>query len=339
MDARVRRLAGLLGMTMLAVLAAAPGASAIGTTKAVVALGDSAISGEAAGSYEPGTDQTGNYCHRSLNALIEKTTIPGIQERLNLACSGAKSANLWIGGPGQNGEPAQSEKLRTAARDYDVELVIVEVGTNDDPSFSSTATTCVTAFVLFRPRCSSTYATLWPPRVDAMVPKVQRALSDTRTIMRAAGYADGDWTAVLASYWLPVPAYPRYSTYWGKLYGGCPLYHADMEWAAKQAVPYLSSRLRDAAVSQGFGFLDLSVSMKGREVCAQGITSSQEWTTGVKYTPNISNWYTFDAVRQSLHVNARGHAQLGACLTEYAVKRLTSARCVRGTDGALHAIT
>jgi hypothetical protein len=39
---------------------------------------------------------------------------------------------------------------------------------------------------------------------------------------------------------------------------------------------------------------------------------------GPKYDPSSSYWYSFDAVRQSLHTNARGHAQLGRCLTEFA---------------------
>src|SRR5688572_10033141 len=73
-----------------------------GDPTAVVAMGDSAISGEAARNYEPGTDQPGNYCHRSLNALIKETDIPGIAAELNLACSGAESANLQYPGTGQN---------------------------------------------------------------------------------------------------------------------------------------------------------------------------------------------------------------------------------------------
>jgi lysophospholipase L1-like esterase len=308
--------------------------------RAIVAMGDSAISGESAGNYEPGTDQPGNYCHRSLNALIHATAIPGIDARLNLACSGAKSANLYIDGLSQNGEPPQSEKLRVAAQDYNVKLVIVEVGANDDPRFAEVATDCVTQFVLQTGiGCRQTVGPVWSSRVDAMVPKVQRALDDVRSVMRQAGYADRSWQPILASYWSPVPRPPiRYSGYWSKVWNGCPIYNADMEWGHDTAVPVLSNALRDVAVGRGWRFLDFSRSMDGREICAQGISHSQEWITGLKYDPSSSAWYSFNAVRQSFHANARGHAQLGRCLTEFAGQTQSAAACVRGADGNVHAV-
>jgi len=303
-------------------------------------MGDSAMSGESAGRYEPGTDQPGNYCHRSLDALIHETAIPGVSATLNLACSGAQSANLRIGGPGQYGEPNQSEKLRAAATTYRVRLVIVEVGTNDDPHFARVATHCVTAYVLQTAGCRFIDGPRWTADVGAAMPKVQRALADVRQVMRDAGYADSAWQAVLASYWSPVPRPPaRYSRYLPKLLNGCPLYDADMAWGHDTAVPVLNRALRDVAASNGWRFLDLSRSMNGREVCAQGITHAQEWTTGLRYDASSSAWYSFDAVRQSLHANARGHAQLGRCLTEFAALAAQSAACVRGGDGNLHART
>jgi hypothetical protein len=256
-----------------------------------------------------------------------------------LACSGAKSANLYIGGPGQYNEPAQSEKLRAAANDYRVRLVIVEVGANDDPHFSQVATDCVTAYVLQTTGCRYTDGPSWAANVAAAMPKVRQALADIRVIMRDAGYRDSSWQAVLASYWSPVPRPPiRYSGYLTKLWNGCPLYNADMEWGHDTAVPILSQALKDVAASNGWRFLDLSRSMDGREICAQGITHSQEWTTGVKYDPSSSYWYSFDAIRQSLHANARVHAQLGGCLTEFAALTAQAATCLRGADGDLHAV-
>jgi lysophospholipase L1-like esterase len=328
----------LLAVVHLLVLAAlVPAAGA--REPAVVALGDSAISGESAGNYEPGTNQPGNYCHRSLDALIHETAIPRVTTKLNLACSGASSHNLYIGGSGQYGEPPQSQKLAQVAERYRVRLVIVEVGANDDPAFGRVATSCVTAYVFQTAGCRYTEGVTWADRVAAAMPKVGRALDDVRTVMRAAGYADSSWQAVLASYWSPVPRPPiRYSGYFSKLWNGCPLYNADMEWGHDVAVPILSQALGALAGSKGWRFLDFSRSMNGREVCAEGITHSQEWTTGTKYDPSSSYWYSFDAVRQSLHVNARGHAQLGRCLTEFAALAGASAACVRGADGNLHAV-
>jgi hypothetical protein len=331
------RLAVVGIVAMFGVGAMAPVAA--GESAAVVGMGDSAMSGESAGNYERGTDQPGNYCHRSLDALIHETAIPGVSATLNLACSGAKSANLEIGGPGQYNESAQSEKLRVAASDYRVRLVIVGVGANDDPRFSRVATDCVTAYVLQRTGCRYTDGPSWADNVAAAMPKVEQALSDVRQIMRDAGYPDSAWQAVLASYWSPVPRPPiRYSGYLSKLWNGCPLYNADMEWGHETAVPILDQGLRDVATAAGWRFLDLSHSMDGREICAPGITHSQEWTTGVKYDPSSSYWYSFDAVRQSLHANARGHAQLGRCLTEFAALAVQAATCRRGPDGNLHAV-
>ena len=331
------RLALLAVVPLVALGAVAPAAGA--RESAIVAMGDSAISGESAGNYEPGTDQAGNYCHRSLDALIHETAIAHITTTLNLACSGASSDNLYIGGPGQYNEPPQSQKLAQVAGGYRVRLVVVEVGANDDPAFGRVATSCVTAYVFQTTGCRYTEGATWANRVAAAMPKVARALDDVRTVMRAAGYADSSWQAVLASYWSPVPRPPiRYSGYLSKLWNGCPLYNADMEWGHDTAVPILSQSLGQLAAGKGWRFLDFSRAMDGREVCAQGITHSQEWTTGTKYDPSSSYWYSFDAVRQSLHVNARGHAQLGRCLTEFAALARSSATCLRGADGNLHAV-
>jgi lysophospholipase L1-like esterase len=331
------RLALLAVVQLLALGAMTPVAGA--RDSAIVAMGDSAISGESAGNYEPGTDQAGNYCHRSLDALIHETAIAGIKATLNLACSGASSDNLYIDGSGQYNEPPQSQKLADAAGRYRVRLVIVEVGANDDPAFGRVATSCVTAYVFQTTGCRYTEGATWADRVAAAMPKVARALDDVRTIMRAAGYSDSGWQPILASYWSPVPTPPiRYSGYLSKLWNGCPLYNADMEWGHDTAVPILSQALGQLAAGKGWRFLDFSRSMNGREVCAPGITHSQEWTTGTKYDPSSSYWYSFDAVRQSLHVNARGHAQLGRCLTEFAALARSSATCVRGADGNLHAV-
>jgi hypothetical protein len=171
-----------------------------------------------------------------------------------------------------------------------------------------------------------------------MVPKVERALDDVRSIMRDAGYADADWHAVLASYWSPVPRAPiRYSGYWRKIAHGCPLYDADMSWGHDTAVPILSRALEDVAERKGWRFLDFSRAMNGREVCARGITHAQEWTSGLTYDPLGAAWSSFDAVRETLHANARGHAQLGRCLTEFAGHGWSRAACIRGADGDLHA--
>src|SRR4029453_18737731 len=144
------------------------------------------ISGEAARNYEPGTDQPGNYCHRSLNALIKKTTMPA-DARLNLGVPGPKSANLEYPGVGQKNEVSQGQKLMDAAAQYDIKLVIVEVGANDDPNFAGVVTDCVTQFVLEVPIGGrNTVGPLWNSRLAAMAPKVKTALQSIENVLAEA---------------------------------------------------------------------------------------------------------------------------------------------------------
>jgi lysophospholipase L1-like esterase len=306
---------------------------------AVVAMGDSAISGESAGDYEPGTDQPGNFCHRSRRALVHQTTIPAVDVRLNLSCSGARSEHLRIGGPGQNGEPSQSQKLRTVAATHDVKAIVVEIGTNDDPRFGDTAAECIAAFVLSVPGgCRSTAGPTWPQRLARMVPKVEAALDDVRAIMDQVD-PQATWQPILLSYWSPVPRPPiRYSGYFSKIWHGCPIANADMAWGHDTAVPQLNEALRGVAERKGWRFLDLSRSMDGREICATGITHAQEWITGFKYDASSADPLSFDAVRQSLHANAAGHVQLGRCLTQFAAQPQREGLCLRGSNGALQAM-
>ena len=44
------------------------------------------------------------------------------------------------------------------------------------------------------------------------------------------------------------------------------------------------------------------------------------------------------SAQQSFHPNATGHAQFGRCVTEFVTSGLPSARCLRGSDGNLHAV-
>ena len=84
--------------------AAAVRQAALALPTAAVAMGDSFISGEGAGSYQAVTDVNGVaqgfpgwtaannnafFCHRSANASIQVAQLPGISARFNLA---------WVGG-------------------------------------------------------------------------------------------------------------------------------------------------------------------------------------------------------------------------------------------------
>ena len=140
---------------------------------AAVSLGDSYISGEAgrwqgnsinpAGSrdgtdraftgtgydeslvYDPPSDTNG--CHRSDVAEIRSASL-AVAQRVNLACSGAVTKNIFRasnGGEGQDGELPQADQLATVARDKDVKLIALSIGGND-LGFASIVTACVEAY-------------------------------------------------------------------------------------------------------------------------------------------------------------------------------------------------
>jgi lysophospholipase L1-like esterase len=336
-----RRLAAVAAGTLLGagvLVAGAPPALAgpgSGPT-AVVSLGDSAISGEGAGAYEAGTDTGRNYCHRSANALIKATAIPGIQAKINIACSGAASSDIRIGGTSHFTEPSQADQLRAIARDYDIKMLVLQVGANDDPAFADTVLTCVEAWANpFGSGCRSELAPAWPGRVAAMAPKVEAVVSDLRTVMREAGYADSAYQFVLQSYASPFTENMNSFTH---AFEGCPIRIADARWGRTEAVGQLSAALRGVAARTGVRFLDLARATEGREACNR--STSQEWITPL--IVDIGEFFESgdpsNVVRQSFHPNARGHGQMGRCLTEFYAGANREGACLRGADGNLHVV-
>jgi len=306
---------------------------------AVVAMGDSEISGEGAGSYAAGTNGPSNYCHRSLNAWIMVVSIR-VDAHINLACSGADSANLTIGGPGQYGETSQADRLASIARDYRIQYLFVTVGANDDPSFGPTASRCVYAYVFLTGNgCAETDGPTWASRVEAMKPKVDDALKNVQDVMSDAGYTPSSYQLVVVSYARPVPGPMRYAdwNYWGKVTNGCPIYEADSKWGHDTAAPLLDDGERAVAAGRGLRFIDLVHGFDGHELCARGISSSREWIKGVTYDPTLSTWWTSHAVQQSLHPNAAGHSQIARCVGEFAAATYREGTCIVGDDGNAHA--
>jgi lysophospholipase L1-like esterase len=324
--------------TLVTLTSLAPAVAADANPTAVVAMGDSEISGEGAGSYESGTNGPTNYCHRSLKAWIMVVPIAA-DAHINLACSGGDSANLTIGGPGQYGEASQADQLASVARKYRVKYVFVTVGANDDPQFGSTASDCVYAYVFQTGvGCAVTDGADWQQRVDRMVPKVENALTDIKTVMSRYTYP---YQIVVVSYASPAPAAPRYADwqYWSKVYAGCPLYNSDAQWGHDVATPQLDGGERTAASAKSLRFVYMADGFKGHELCAQGITSSQEWVRGLTYDPSSSTWWSSHAVQQSLHPNALGHAQIANCIGEFVNQTsYTEAECAPGSDGNAHAV-
>ncbi|AEB43854.1 MULTISPECIES: hypothetical protein [Micromonospora] len=147
-----------------AVTTAAPAAAALPT--AAVALGDSFISGEGAGAYQPVVDSTGVarsfpgwtaansnafFCHRSANASLHKASLPGIQDRFNLACSGGQPHDIAAASSARTSGrqvAAQLDQLRAVARTHDIDLVLIGLGSNNSSfTFGGVAEKCANRFI------------------------------------------------------------------------------------------------------------------------------------------------------------------------------------------------
>ncbi|HUQ58214.1 GDSL-type esterase/lipase family protein [Lentzea sp.] len=292
---------------------------------AVVALGDSTMSGEGAGNYESGTDgeQGGNWCHRSRDAEIGKTTIEA-DRKFNLACSGANSEKL---------RNDQLPRLREIAGSHRVIAIVVAIGANDDPRFSEILNKCFEAWGK-RSDCTSAVAPEWSKRVRRMIPKVENTLSAIRQTMRDSSYLDSSYQLVVQSYAAPVsPRMPRSL----QNLSGCPLRTSDLEWVVEDAVPELSNGLRTAASEVGARFLDLSRAGEGHEACAGGSDTSSEWFTrlSVDWDGLRDQGRSSHALQESFHPNARGHEQIGRCLSEFLASDKRDGACVPRLDGTL----
>jgi lysophospholipase L1-like esterase len=302
----------------------------------VVALGDSAASGEGAGDYEPGTrGERGDWCHRSPHAWVHRL---GAAQGVNLACSGATAANVAFGTAVRYGEGPQAQRLVEVAGRYRVTAVVLQVGANDDPQLVPTGIACIRAFLdPTVPGCRETVGPQWPARLAAMQPKVRRAVADVREAMRRAGYRDNAYAFVLASYASPVtermPGVP--------VAQGCPYSRADAAWGRTVAFPALSAALGQVAADTGVRFLDLARATEGREACSRSGTG-QEWQRRLTVDPSALVHGGLDAIgfhlaQESFHPNAAGHAELGRCLAEFLAGPAARAACTVGPDGRLHA--
>ncbi|MFJ5828420.1 ricin-type beta-trefoil lectin domain protein [Streptomyces sp. NPDC093089] len=278
----------------------------------LISLGDSEISGEGVGTYESPTNGPTNWCHRSPDAAIHRTGIPA-DLTFNVACSGAYTGNIRIGGSKQYAdELVQSDNLAIKARNTRIKMVLLVAGANDDLQFGPVMTDCVQRYVLSQGTCEPKYAPGWQARVDALVPKVEQTVRDLKTVMRDAGYADGDYKLVLMGYPSPIgPDFNDNPNFPGKLICGGMGYDSDTKWGRNTAVPAFERGMRKAAASTGAVYLDNSRLFHGHEVCME-----DTWARGLYIDLSKPGGIDENSVRQSFHPNKSGHAAFASCLTQ-----------------------
>ncbi len=334
---RHRRVLPLLlaSLATAAALVGAPAAAADDRPTAVVALGDSTASGDGAGDYVPGTrGEDGNWCHRSAHAYVHRTSLAA--ESVNLACSGAEAADVGFGTDTHYTEGSQAARLVDVARQYRVTTVVLQVGANDDAELTGTGLACIRAFLdLSEPPCRETLGPLVPDRVAATAAKVETVVRDVQEAMRRAGYPDGGYALVLASYAAPV------TDVMVPLAGarGCPYSSADAGWGRTVLFPALSESMRGAAERTGARFLDMVRATEGFEACSR-TPFTEEWQRRITVDPEAFVYGGLDAVgyhlaQESFHPRAAAHAEMGRCIGEFVRTDTATGACVAGADGRM----
>ncbi len=333
---------------------------------AIVSMGDSFISGEAGRwngnatnllGTRNGTDRaasctwifcsydatrvygaTHTGCDRSDVAPIITSGI-AVQERINIACSGARTNNIWRaaqGGQAFKGEAPQADQLLTIAQQKNVKMVVLTILAND-VGFADRVINCTVAWILGLPECSASEQAA----INAALPNGQtglrKAVDEIRAVMAQAGYAPSQWKLVIAGYSSPVPARAdvRYSgsDKWNK--GGCPFHDNDFNWAKNVATPSIVNAMAAVAAEKGVQFLDVRDALNGHEVCHR--SSALVGSGGPN--PATAEWVRWvntgccqgDA-QESVHPNAYGQRALGKCLQLMYAKTSGNWTC-RNTPG------
>ncbi|MBE9376454.1 hypothetical protein IQ251_18550 [Saccharopolyspora sp. HNM0983] len=307
---------------------------------AVVTIGDSTLSGEGGGDYEPETDgQNGNWCHRSPEAVVHQLSLDEGVTPINLACSGAKTDVVGANPKAKHAEGSQTEQLAEAAQRYRITDVVVQVGANDDPGFTDVVNRCVEAWARQGERgCADRIKSAWPERVEAMKPKVLGVIDDIRTAMNDVGYTPGSYSLIMQSYASPVG--PDIDPQLQNL-SGCPFRTSDLRWLRDEGVPELSAGLRDVAQASGARFLDLSKAAIGHEACS----GDPQQADGEWFTRLTVDWESLQdeqraghAMQESFHANAAGHKHLAGCLDDFVRSDLRNAVCLPDDRGQLRAV-
>ena len=336
------------------VLAVAPAANAgpTSSTTAIVALGDSFSSGEA-GRWQgnslnifgtrDGTDRAArctlgifcsydatrvygssyaNGCHRADVAPIKSAPI-SVNEKINLACSGAQTNNIWRasqGGQSYKGEAPQADQLLPVAQQKNVKLVLLNISAND-LGFSNHVIDCTIAWTLGY-TCNAQEQAEIVAALPAAANGLRKSVDEIRAVMTAAGYSTSQYKLIMQGYASPVPVganirYPQSS--WDRLtVGGCPFYDVDANWAKNTATPTIVDNMRGVAAEKGVRFLDVRDSLNGHEVChksASLVTGSGPKPITKEWVRWINTGITQGDAQESLHPNAYGEKAIGKCIS------------------------
>lgn len=311
-----------------------------------------------------------NRCHRSRWSPIRAASLPGVDTRVNLACSGAESKHVRLPGPdgGESfkGEQSQLSRLIPVRDRYDVELITLGIGGND-VGFGDVISGCVRAWLAAELRipsavgseCRDEIRDEHLPRVAGMQRDVLETVDQLRRVMREGGYRDDDYRLVLVGYPQPAPGAGDFAQdEAARLLPRCPVRDADAEFVARELIPRINGALANTARRSGAEYLDLTTAFDGHRLCERGTVrgpadgdapvpaAQAEWVRFADVTlgfggGSLQSLFTTaegdqGRMQESFHPNAYGQQAIGVCLTRlYATDPGGPAnhRCRGGSSG------
>ncbi len=206
-------------------------------------------------------------CMHSNVAEAQSSGIP-VYRRINMACSGAETANI-IDQP-LKGEAPQSQQLAALLPHYKIKMIVLNIGGNN-LGFRELITNCVYAFLEGGDKCYHTEDPLLREHIGSAQPRAAAAVDKVRDVMRAGGAPDSSYRLVLQSYPSPIPygnefrypeTYQRYQT------RGCAVYNTDSTWVRGAVVPLIGTMIQNVAHQKNTEYLDVADLFNGHEVCS-----------------------------------------------------------------------
>lgn len=291
----------------------------------VIALGDSAISGEAgrwAGNTNGASSRTDALGSTAYHDIAGAESIPGCHKSkaaevhigdgvksLNLACSGARTYSRVSDGkfkPGidfynSGGNKGQALALQEYATTHkNIKAVVVLIGANDY-GFADIVQTCVTNWLTspswWKNYCrddSNMVSMFSAANIAANTTAVRGAFNRIKQAMVAAGYTDESKYEILAqTYSAPLPLsggirYPE-SGWTRQSVGGCGVWNSDANWARNTVVNTLNSTVRNAVAGiSNISLLEMTEALAGRKLC--------ENTVGLLEEKGVATWQSAGAV-------------------------------------------
>jgi hypothetical protein len=311
----------------LAVAAAIPSTAAAQTTPTVVALGDSAISGEAgrwAGNTNLSSSKTDALGSTAYNDVPGAESIPGCHRSksaevhigdgvhsVNLACSGARTYSRTSDGyfkPGldsylSGANKGQVRMLQDLAHtNKNIQAVVVLIGANDY-GFADIVQACVTDWLTspswWKNYCqddSSIASRFTASNINAITSSVRNSFIRIKNAMSAEGYSDSQYEILAQTYSAPLPLsggmrYPE-TGFTRQTIGGCGVWNSDANWARNTVVETFNKTITDAVTGlSNIQVLDMEGALYGRRLC--------ENTVGLLEEEGIATWQSPGAVNNT----------------------------------------